>query len=86
MNGGILLGLTVEDASAYVARASELAVRVMPPLLSGIFTVDDGTLFRDLYLLHESEGIRIEPSAAAGFGGPRMLQGTAEGLASTNRE
>jgi D-serine dehydratase len=62
-----------------VARASELAVQVMAPLLSGIFTVDDATLFRDLYLLHESEGIRIEPSAAAGFGGPRMLQGTAEG-------
>lgn len=62
-----------------VATASELAVRVMAPLLSGIFTVDDDTLFRDLCLLHDSEGMRIEPSAAAGFGGPRMLRGTAEG-------
>jgi hypothetical protein len=30
-------------------------------------------LFEDLYLLEQSEGLRIEPSAAAGFRGPRWL-------------
>jgi D-serine dehydratase len=62
-----------------VASASELAVKVMTPLLSGIFTVDDETLFRHLALLHDSEGIRIEPSAAAGFSGPHMLLETEAG-------
>ncbi|HJV87667.1 MAG TPA: D-serine ammonia-lyase [Noviherbaspirillum sp.] len=62
-----------------VARASELAVQMMTPLLSGIFTVEDDALFRQLALLHESEGIRIEPSAAAGIGGPHMLLDTENG-------
>lgn len=63
---------TAADGLA-VARASELAVRTMTPLLSGIFTVDDDALFRYLFQLHESEGIRIEPSAAAGIAGPQLL-------------
>ncbi|WP_394782260.1 D-serine ammonia-lyase [Undibacterium sp.] len=53
--------------------ASELAVEVMRPLLSGVFTVEDDALFRYLFQLQASEGIRIEPSAAAGFSGPGML-------------
>ncbi len=62
-----------------VARASALAVQMMTPLLSGIFTVEDDDLFRHLYLLHETEGLRIEPSAAAGFGGPQRLFDTPAG-------
>ncbi|HJV80399.1 D-serine ammonia-lyase [Noviherbaspirillum sp.] len=62
-----------------VAKASELAVQMMTPLLSGIFTVDDDSLYRQLALLHDSEGMRIEPSAAAGIGGPRMLLNTEAG-------
>ncbi|HJU70761.1 MAG TPA: D-serine ammonia-lyase [Paucimonas sp.] len=69
---------TAADGLA-VARASELAVRVMTPLLSGIFTLDDDALFRNLYLLHENEGIRIEPSAAAAISGPQMLLHTPAG-------
>lgn len=69
---------TAADGLA-VGRASELAVRVMMPLLSGIFTLDDDLLFRDLFLLHESEGIRIEPSAAAAIAGPAMLLDTPAG-------
>ncbi|HJV49909.1 MAG TPA: D-serine ammonia-lyase [Noviherbaspirillum sp.] len=69
---------TAADGLA-VASASELAVQAMTPLLSGIFTVEDDDLFRSLRLLYESEGIRIEPSAAAGFAGPRMLLETAAG-------
>lgn len=63
---------TAADGLA-VATASELAARLMRPLLSGAFTVEDDTLFRHLHALHDAEGIRIEPSAAAGFSGPARL-------------
>ncbi|WP_020204363.1 D-serine ammonia-lyase [Cupriavidus sp. WS] len=68
-------GLTnrTEADGLAVPRASELAAAVMAPLLSGVFTVADETLFVDLARLLRTEGLRIEPSAAAGFGGPRML-------------
>jgi D-serine dehydratase len=56
-----------------VAQASEFVAPVMRDLVSGIFTVSDSDLFEDLYRLYASEGIRIEPSAAAGFRGPQWL-------------
>jgi D-serine dehydratase len=62
-----------------VARASELAARVMRPLLSGIFTVADRDLFEDLYLLERLEGLRVEPSAVAGFRGPGWVQNSTAG-------
>ena len=62
-----------------VPRASELAADVVRGFLGGVFTVADETLFRDLCLLHDSEGLNIEPSAAAGFGGPCALLETTAG-------
>jgi D-serine dehydratase len=62
-----------------VAQASEFAASMMKPLVSGVFTVPDSDLFEDLYLLEKSEGLRIEPSAAAGFRGPRWLLESASG-------
>jgi D-serine dehydratase len=56
-----------------VGQASEFVASLVRPLVSGVFTVADGDLFKDLYLLAQTEGIRIEPSAAAGFRGPRWL-------------
>ncbi|KDP84525.1 MULTISPECIES: D-serine ammonia-lyase [Cupriavidus] len=64
-----------------VPRASELAAAVMRPLLSGVFTVADDTLFAHLELAWRTQGLRIEPSAAAGFSGPRMLCESAAGRA-----
>jgi D-serine dehydratase len=64
--------LTEADGLA-VARASELAARALRPLVSGVFTVPDENLFEDLYLLESTEGLRIEPSAAAGLRGPRWI-------------
>lgn len=64
-----------------VPRASELAAAAMRELLSGVYTVADEQLLRDLYLAKRDAGIEIEPSAAAGFGGPAMLTGTEAGQA-----
>ncbi len=69
-------GLTnrTEADGLAVPRASLLAAQVMRPLLDGVFTVEDDTLFTHLALLQETQGLRIEPSAAAGFSGPGFLQ------------
>jgi D-serine dehydratase len=56
-----------------MGQASEFVAPLMRPLVSGIFTVPDEDLVEDLYRLEQSEGLRIEPSAAAGFRGPRWL-------------
>lgn len=62
-----------------VPAASELAYEQMRHVLSGVLTVEDETLFADVYRVHQSMGIRLEPSAAAAISGPRMLLSTAEG-------
>lgn len=64
-----------------VPRASERVAALVSRLVSGVFTVEDETLFRHLARLHTSEGLRIEPSAAAGFPGPQWLEASAEGQA-----
>ncbi|UCU97467.1 D-serine ammonia-lyase [Acidovorax radicis] len=76
-------GLTnrTEADGLAVPRASLLAAALMGPLLSGVFTVADSTLFAQLVLVLDTLGARIEPSAAAGFSGPAMLTGTTAGQA-----
>jgi D-serine dehydratase len=76
-------GLTnrTEADGLAVAQASELAAEAMRPLVGGVYTVADDTLFVDLYRVREAEGLQIEPSAAAGFSGPGMLTGTDAGRA-----
>lgn len=76
-------GLTnqTEADGLAVPRASLLAASLMHPLLSGVYTVQDATLFQHLAWAHDTEGLRIEPSAAAGFSGPGMLTGTLAGRA-----
>jgi len=64
-----------------VPRASLLASTIMRPLLAGIFTVQDQTLFEHLALAHATEGLRLEPSAAAGFSGPLEIAAGAPALA-----
>lgn len=70
--------LTQADGLA-VSRASRLAAALMRTLASGVFTVPDDDLFCDLYRLEQTEGIRVEPSAAAGFRGPQWLLDSSAG-------
>ena len=57
-----------------VPRASALATETMQSIVAGAFTVEDSTLFTHLKLLLSTQGLRIEPSAAAGFSGIQWLQ------------
>lgn len=60
---------TAADGLA-VGRPSGFVGNVMAPLLDGIFTVDDKTLFGLLRMLADTERIMAEPSALAGMMGP----------------
>jgi D-serine dehydratase len=62
-----------------VPRASARAVDTMRSAVSGVFTVEDDALFRHLHTAAIAESLRIEPSAAAAFDGPRWLTSSAEG-------
>ncbi|WP_415899587.1 D-serine ammonia-lyase [Neptuniibacter sp. QD48_11] len=52
-----------------VGRASGFVGKVMEPLLSGVYTVEDKTLYQLLAEIYESEHIALEPSALAGATG-----------------
>lgn len=61
-------GHTAADGLA-VGRASSFVGRIMEPLLTGCFTVEDSRLYRLLRLMADTESIRLEPSALAGLPG-----------------
>ena len=74
--------ISIEDfgISAYTeadglacARPSKFVGKIMEPLVSGIFTVDDDDLFGLLALLWDTEQIQIEPSSAGSLLGPVHL-------------
>ncbi len=67
-----LSGITAADGLA-VTRASELVYREMRTALDGCFTLQDEELFDWLHALDRCCGIRIEPSACAGFAGIRSV-------------
>ena len=64
-----------------VAQASDFVAPLMRPLASGAYTVTDEMLFDDMWLLGRTEGLSVEPSAAAGLAGPRWLTNSREGQA-----
>ena len=70
-------GKTAADGLA-VGRASGLVSRIMDPLLTGCFTVEDARLYRLLGLLADTENIRLEPSALAGLPGMSLVGDWAE--------
>lgn len=82
------IGLTnrTEADGMAVARMSAFVAEVMRPLLSGIFTVTDDDLFRWLHIAETTQGIRLEPSAAASFAGPGFVLRSAAGRAYIDRQ
>ena len=68
-------GLAVGRPSSFASSSSE-------QLVSGAYTLEDDELFKLLKLLSDSEGMFIEPSAAAGFPGPQKILAT--GYAAAN--
>lgn len=56
-----------------VGRPSAFVGKLMIPLLAGAYTVEDTTMIEMQKLTRDSENLKIEPSAAAGFTGPRMI-------------
>lgn len=71
-------GQTEADGLA-VTRASEFVAPIIKPVVSGLYTVPDSDLLATLYLMKETLGLEIEPSAAAGLLGPRWLLDSAPG-------
>lgn len=69
-----LSGITAADGLA-VTRASGLVYREMRTTLDGCFTLPDEDLFSYLRMLDRTSGIRIEPSACAGFAGLKYTAG-----------
>ncbi|TCP01891.1 D-serine ammonia-lyase [Rubrivivax gelatinosus] len=64
-----------------VPRASALAGTLAGPRLAGAYTVTDDDLHRLLHHAAVAEGLRLEPSAAAGLAGPGGLTRSAAGRA-----
>lgn len=68
--------LTEADGLA-VGRPSSFATTLSDQLISGIYTIEDDTLFALLTQLADTEGLYVEPSATAGLLGPeKILQTT----------
>ncbi|SIS59107.1 D-serine ammonia-lyase [Neptunomonas antarctica] len=67
------LTVTTEADGLAVSKASAWVCSVIKNILSGVFTVEDNSLFRHLYQLYLHENITLEPSAAAGFSGPEHI-------------
>lgn len=78
------LNNSTEADGLAVPRASLLAAQAMRHIISGVYTVEDQTMFDDLAKLHHSEALDIEPSAAAGFSGPRWLKDSSLCIPGTN--
>ena len=67
-----LSGRTLADGLA-VPRASEFAAQLSRHVAAGAYTVSDELLLQHLRVAHEALGLRLEPSAAAGFEGAIRL-------------
>lgn len=62
-----------------VAQASHLVAPLMATRLSGVFTVRDEDLLRDVHRLFRTEGLLLEPSAIAAARGPLLVASTEVG-------
>ncbi|MDA3940192.1 MAG: D-serine ammonia-lyase [Spirochaetia bacterium] len=75
------IGLTLDTCAdgLAVGRPSEFVAGIMTTLLDGCFTLKDNDMLKYLKELYDTEGLKIEPSAAAGFAGPEYLTNSSIG-------
>ena len=75
------IGLSINTCAdgLAVGTPSELVAKMMTTILDGCFTVEDSEMLIYLAELYDREGIRIEPSAAAGFAGLKFITGSRTG-------
>ncbi len=78
--GDIDIDLKTDADGLAVGRASGFVGQVLTPLLDGIYTISDDKLYFMLYILHESESMKLEPSALAGLSGPIKMFYDSEGF------
>lgn len=57
-----------------VGSPSRLVCEMADQLIDGVYTIADEALFRLLAALHQTEKIKVEPSAAAGLLGPTLIE------------
>ncbi len=62
-----------------VSRPSGFVGKLVAPLLSGAFTIDDDSMYRYVYAARKLADMKLEPSAAAGFSGPGLVMGSESG-------
>lgn len=67
--------LTEADGLA-VGRPSKFATQISELLISGLYTIEDHSLYKLLSMLQDSENIFLEPSATAGLLGPISIANT----------
>ncbi len=75
------LTLRTEADGLATARPSKLVGPMMTHLLDGACTLEDAVMFQGLLDMYETEGIEVEPSAAAGAGVPKHLAASGEAMA-----
>ncbi len=75
------LGARTEAEGLAVPRASIPAADIARAVTAGVYTVTDAALLRHVSLAFLQEDLKLEPSAAAGLGGPSMLCATEAGRA-----
>lgn len=75
------IGLSINTCAdgLAVGTPSELVAKMMSTILDGCFSVQDSEMLIYLAELYDREGIKIEPSAAAGFAGPRFITSSETG-------
>ena len=73
------LALDTQADGLAVSRPSHFVGQLMETLLAGCYTLGDERMYRGVADLYESEGLKVELSAAAGCAGPEMLLATPAG-------
>lgn len=67
------IGNKTEADGLAVGRPSKFATSISNELISGMYTLEDDTLFKLLATLKDTEHIDVEPSATAGLIGPLQI-------------